>query len=89
MKKTIVVSILAIALIIIMILLCGSGTPLTSKAYTLKEGDTLWELYTEYGNSIQWGKWLYEMEKANVGNDLYCAGENIILLTSEGSGFNE
>ena len=86
MRKAITVLIVAAVLFIIMILCCGNSTVLTHKEYALKRGDTLWDLYTEYGSSVEWEQWLYEMEKANAGSNLYCAGEKIILLVSEGSG---
>ena len=70
----------------IMVLLCGSGTHFVQTDYVIKSGDTLWGLYKKNVQGVKWDKWLYEMEKANGERDIYSAGTEIILLTSEGSG---
>ena len=89
MKRTVTISAIAAMLLITLILHCVSGTHLVQMDYVIKSGDTLWNLYTEHTEGIKWHKWLYEMERANGDSDLYSAGAEIILLTSEGSGEGE
>ena len=72
-----------ILIVIIVIILCGSGAKaVEQREYILGEGETLWEVYEEYGNGMVWGKWLYEMEKINGkgGNDSWYYGESIKVI---------
>ncbi len=82
-KEKIVIAILAI--IAMMIILCGNNVEKKQIEYTLGRGETLWEVYEEYGNDLPWGKWLYEMEKVNCksGNEPWYYGERIVVICTK------
>lgn len=73
-------------IVIICLLLCGSLAlkRAEEKPYILGRGETLWEVYEEYGSGIKWQKWLYEMERINnkaVGEEWYYGEEITVLCT--------
>lgn len=77
--SAIVLSLTVIALVF------GSATKFVEESYIIREGDTLWELYTEYGNGADWDAWLHEMLAVNGidHNSFLVPGESIIVLTAE------
>ena len=75
-----------VLIVIFIILLCGSrAEALQQREYILGKGETLWEVYKEFGSGIKWQKWLYEMEKINgkSGNEAWYYGESIIVLVAQ------
>lgn len=76
----------AAVIAIICVLLCGSLAlkRAEEKPYILGRGETLWEVYEEYGSGIKWDKWYYEMLKANGkgrGAEWYYGEEITIICT--------
>lgn len=75
-----------VLIVIFIILLCGSrAEALEQREYILEKGETLWEVYEEYGSGMAWGKWLYEMEKLNSkgSGDAWYYGEEITVLIAK------
>ena len=69
-------------IVVSLLVCCGNGQVYKHSTYTLANGETLWNLYEQYGNGMKFAEWEYEMLKANgkdYGN-LWYAGEEIILL---------
>jgi hypothetical protein len=79
-------TVLAVLLIAaVMLVSCGNKTENKVVGYTLDYGETLWEIYEEYGNGMVWGKWLYEMEKLNgkCSGEEWKYGEEITVICTK------
>lgn len=75
----------ALITLVLILILFTSAIEFTEERYIVSEGDTLWRLYTEYGDGADWETWLHEMLTVNgIGNDAaLTAGDEIILLVVE------
>ena len=77
-----------IIIFIICVLVCGSLSikeEAKEREYILGNGETLWELYEEYGRETKWSRWHSEMMKVNGKEfgDVWKYGEEITLLLYE------
>lgn len=81
-EKVLIAALLIIAAIIVC---CGNKSEASTKEYILDKGETLWEVYEEYGSGMVWGKWLYEMEKINGkgSGEAWYYGEEIIVICTK------
>ena len=83
-RKLILIAMMAFILVV-MLFACGNKVTFSEESYIVTEGDTLWSIYSEHCNSVEWAVWLHETLTVNGlgGNHNLMPGDEIILLIAE------
>lgn len=83
-RKLILITAMAFILTV-MLFACGNKVDFREETYVVGRGETLWSIYSENCNDVEWALWLHETLAVNdLGeNHILMPGDEIILLKAE------
>lgn len=83
-RKLVLIATMAFILVV-MLFACGNKVDFREETYVVGRGETLWSIYSENCNDVEWALWLHETLAVNgIGNNhTLMPGDEIILLIAE------